>query len=287
MLFLGLLGFMIYFISRSIRDILTKHINKTNFLYLVAIILMTITLYAKYCYFAFWDYPALIITPVFILVAVLYFKRTNEKDYKLMATSVLYVIMIIPLFGIKFHGAPRKLFPQEWYDRFDIKQSTSVNLPYKFKFKETSDLRDKANSLKNKNNYSEAINIYHQAMKIEPNNEFLYFDISECYARENHLEEAILLLDTAIMFDQSQSSYFNNRGLIYYKLKENTKAINDYLTAIKLDSTQSSIFANLALVYYYQKQFKKACEAFEKAKQLGLDAKYAETVENVMEGACR
>ena len=79
------------------------------------------------------------------------------------------------------------------------------------------------------------------------------------------------MLDTAIMIDNKYAGFYNNRGLLYYKLKENDKAILDYQKAIELDSTQFTFYSNLALVYYHEDLFDISCQQLEKAESLGLN----------------
>ena len=117
------------------------------------------------------------------------------------------------------------------------------------------------------------MNILHEAHSIEPENPWLFFDLSEVYSRTNHLETAIALLDEAIKLDSTIAAFYNNRGLLHYKLKENDQAIADYMKAVQLAPAQPSLYANLALVYYHENRFELACEALENAEKLGFNVK--------------
>jgi len=94
-------------------------------------------------------------------------------------------------------------------------------------------------------------------------------------------------LDTAIKVDSTYSGFYNNRGLLYYKLKQNDKAVEDYNRAITLDSTQSLFHANLALAYYYMEKFDKACESIFKAEQLGLDITELKELKRIKKNHCK
>jgi len=268
---LGLFGLLIYFIAKTIKDLVKKRADKFIIAFQLLTILMSITLFSKYLYHIFWDYPGLIIVPIFIVMSLIYLIKGKLRYSKLTITSITFLILSIPLFGFEFHKSPRQYIPKEWYNRFDIKGSVPVNPPYKFDFKETEQLSVKAFELKKSKHYYDAIVVYRQALQIEPRNPKLLFDISGCYALINKLESAISILDTAILLDNSYAPFYNNRGLIYYKLKENNKALLDYQKAIQLDSRQPSFYANIALVYYYEKDFEKARDALKRAEQLGLD----------------
>lgn len=283
----GLLGLFIYFIAKTTRDIIKKSIDKFNILLQILTILMTITLFSKYLYHTFWDYPGLLIIPLYIVAFLLYIINGKLRYSKLTIASTTFLILSIPLFGFKFHESPRQYIPKEWYNRYDVAGSIPVNTPYKFDFKETEQLSIKAFELKKSKNYYEAIMVYRQALKIEPHNPSLLFDISDCYAFLNDLETAISFLDTAILFDSTYAPLFNNRGLAYYKLKENKKALKDYQKAIQIDSTQSTFFANIALVYYYENDYNKACEAILKAERLGLDLSNQEFLKIIKDEVCK
>ena len=128
----------------------------------------------------------------------------------------------------------------------------------------------KAFDLKKTKDYDKAIQLYREAIQIEPDNPKLFFDLSDCYSKLNRLEQAISLLDTAIILDSSYAPFYKNRGLYYGNLNNSQKARIDFKKAIELDSSNFVIYANIALSYYYDKDSISACEAFRTSKSLGL-----------------
>lgn len=285
--FLGLFCLIIYLIVKTIKGVSEHQFERLNGALYILLTLMSITFYAKYLNHTFWDYPCLIVTPIFIVLTLFYLIKYKIEDVKLIIVSFLYLILVVPLFGVGLYPAPRQFIPKEWYNnRYDVGSSTPIDLPYKFRFKRTENLSVEAHSLKKSGHYYDAINIYKQAMEIEPENPRIYFDLSECYARVDKLEYAKALMDKAIQLDSSFAGSYSNRGLIYYKLNKNKEAIKDYQKAISLDSTQSTIFANLALVYYYEKDYYKSCKSMRKAEQLGLDIETMIRLRNVIRINC-
>jgi tetratricopeptide (TPR) repeat protein len=101
------------------------------------------------------------------------------------------------------------------------------------------------------------------------------------------LEKAINLLDSAILIDSTYVGFFNNRGLLYYKLGESTLAIEDFKKAIQIDSTTSILYANLALALNQNESFEKACKAIKKAEDLGLDTCESETLTRIKKEKCK
>ena len=225
-------------------------------------------------FWSFGDYPGLLIIPWFIFEALKYFIKNERKNIKLTSVSVIFAVLIIPLFfHFDFWNSPRMYIPQEWGNRLLVKKSVEVEveLPYRFKYIETEQLAQKARQLKKERRYGEAINIYYEAIEIEPENPQLLFDLADIYANINQLETAITLLGTAIKLDSTSVAFYNNRGLLYYKLNEDKLAIADYTKGIQLDSTTFSLYVNLAFAYYFENEFELACQSIENAEKLGYN----------------
>ena len=284
---LGLLGILIYFSARTIKDVVLKRVDRYNIFLQIFTILMSLILFSKYLYHLFGDYPGILIIPFFIETFIFYLIKGKIRYNKLTLASITYLLLSIPLFGLDIHKAPRQYIPKEWYNRYDVEKSIPVTSPYSFKFKETENLCNKATDMRKSKDFYSAIMNYRQALKIEPKNPRLLFDISECYAKINDLETAIAVLDTAIMIDSTYTGFYNNRGLLYYKLNENEKAIKDYEKAIQIDSTQSSLYGNLALVLYSNGLFEKSCEAIKKAEKFGLKIDEYQGLKRIRKEKCK
>lgn len=267
---LGLLGILVYSIAKVIKEFIKNRNASFKIFLLVLIALMSVIIFAKFLWYRFSDYPGLIVVPLFIFTSLYYLIKEGKREPKIITTSVLYLILSIPLFISVSSRPPRKYLPAEWYNRYKIDDSISINLPYGFKYIETEQLSIKAHELKASNRYYEAISLYEEALKSEPRNPRILFDFADAYSKTNNLEQAVILLDTAIMIDSLNSAFYNNRGLLYFHLNENSKAIMDYLKAIEIDTTETTFYFNIALAYYYDGDFIKACESINKAEQLGL-----------------
>ncbi|WP_047546360.1 tetratricopeptide repeat protein [Psychroserpens sp. Hel_I_66] len=267
---LGFLGVFVFYLIRVIKDFYSIAYKKIIVLK-VMIILMSFCLFTKYLYHLFGDYPSLIIVPVFLLSSIIYLLTERRKQTKLSLVTILYLLLSIPLFGFEFNNSPRHYIPQSWYDRYGETSHYIVSFDFKFDYPETKLLNEKAFDLKEKQLYYDAIEVYEEARKLEPKNLSLLFELSEAYARTNELEIAVELLDKAIIVDSSYSEFYNNRGLLFYKLKKDEKAIIDYEKAIELDPNQPVYHANLALVYFYQDTFDKACEEIQIAESRGFN----------------
>jgi len=282
---LGFFGLLVYYTIKVIKNIKSV-IPRTIILLQIMIVLMSFSLFAKYLYHAFGDYPSLIIVPVYIFISLIYLIKEKLKDVKLTIVSILYLFLIIPLFGFDFHKSPMQYIPKQWYDRYNVFDIILVSTPHGFDYKETEQLSIQASELRKQKQYFESIEIYKQARNLEPENPRLLFDLSEVYARVNDLETAISLLDTAILIDNKYAVFYNNRGLLFYKLKQNDKAILDYLKAIELDSSQFTFYSNLALVYYHEDLYEKACQQIKTAEQLGLKIQNYKELKRIKKKYC-
>ncbi len=277
---LGFLGLFIFFLAKTIKELTIKKLNIYFATLQILTVLMSICLFSRYMYHRFADYPGLVIIPIYIIGSVLYLIKGVGKDLKLTTATLLYLFLSIPLFGFGFgfHKLPRQYFPKEWYDRYNADEGIVTNLPYNFEYKETELLSKKGSEMRDSKDFLNAIPIYRKALKLEPRNPRILFDLSECFARVNNLEKAIALLDTAIIIDSTCAAFFNNRGLLYFKLKLYDKAILDYSNSVKLDSTMFVSYSNLALAYYANTDFANACKAIQDAEHHGLDMKENEKI---------
>lgn len=264
--FTGLVGLTIY-ILRS----LLRFSSKTELFLILSLLFMIITVFSKYYYYRFWDYPAFVSLPLFITALKLYWSKVQTQSAKLKILSIFLLILSIPILGFpNFHKSPRHIIPKEWYNTFDVDKPVTVNLPWLIKSEKALELSKKAFDFKNSKNYSQSIAYFLKCIEIEKNPRF-YFDISLCYAYSNDLENAISYMDTTIMMDQTVAASYNNRGLYYYKLKENHLAIHDFSQALKLDSSVSATKVNLSLAYYYNEQYFDACKQIAELKEEGYN----------------
>ncbi|MFA8451946.1 MAG: tetratricopeptide repeat protein [Bacteroidales bacterium] len=268
---LGLLGLLTYFAASIIRGILKKDNNKIGIVLKSLIVVIIPIIFAKYLYYNFGDYLGLVIIPIFLISTIIYLISELKKNIKVTSTSILICLLIIPLFNIDFNKDPRNYIPLMWYNRYNVERAIEVKLPYNFKFHKTESLSIKAFEAQKQKEFILSISLYKQAIKIEPDNPRLHFGISECYACTNDLELAKNELDTAIHLDDNNPFFYNNRGLLYYKLNENSNAILDFKKAIEIDSTQYSFFCNLALVFNSTMEYDEACKMIDKAEELGAN----------------
>lgn len=183
---------------------------------------------------------------------------------KAIIISALVLIGLMFIFIVKSPSTTQR-------NREDRLQDSPISLPYSFKNENTEQLSIKAFALNKEKKYKEAIELYQYAIKLEPENPRLWFDLANCYVNMDNLEKAISLLDTAIALDSSCAAFYNNRGLFYYSLHNDQNAIIDLEKAIHLDSSNWVIYLNIALAYYSNNNLQDACIALNTSKLLCPD----------------
>jgi tetratricopeptide (TPR) repeat protein len=100
-----------------------------------------------------------------------------------------------------------------------------------------AELFNKAYQASISKNYSEAINLYTELIKIDPENYIVY----------------------------------NNRGNAYFYQGDFSKAVDDHSEAIRLNDNYAEAYANRGAVYAREKRFQKAIEDYKKAIELKPD----------------
>lgn len=260
---LGLSGLCITYLVITIFKKSETNLNRVFFL---SISLIAFTLFCKYYYWQFWDIPALLCLPLFLLLFYLFSKL--EKPNLHTITAVILIVVTIPMCIPYFKDISRQIIPIRWYDRmYDVGEAIPIKIPNDITSPKADSLSSIAYNLMINERYSKATKTYLQALSIDSNSIYILFDLSHCYAEQNQLEEAVKIISKAIKINPS---YYNiaNRGLYYYKIGDNQLAINDLNWAISINDTIPIYHINLALAYYHNNDYEFSCLEFEKARQL-------------------
>ena len=152
-------GLVIYFIAKTIKDIVKHRLNKINLTLQILIVLMSPILFSKYLNHSFGDYPGLIIVPAFIIMSVFYFFKSKLKYTKLSVATIAYLILSIPLFGLEYYKSPIHYIPKYWYHRYDVEESAHIVLGDACKYKETEELSIKTSKFYQAEKYDKTIDI--------------------------------------------------------------------------------------------------------------------------------
>lgn len=124
-------------------------------------------------------------------------------------------------------------------------------------------------------NKQAAIEDFNQVLRINPNNALAYF--SRGYTRYNlkDYQGAISDYTQAIRLKPDDADVYLNRGLARYDLKEYKEAIADYNQAIRLNPNYSLAYYNRGIVLYDQKDYQGALADYNQAIRLQPDDAFA------------
>jgi tetratricopeptide (TPR) repeat protein len=92
--------------------------------------------------------------------------------------------------------------------------------------------------------YKNSINLFTDALSLDPEYEPAYLSRGSAYMREARMHEAIADFTTAIALNPVRDRTFNLRGLAYANIGEYEKAVSDYTRAIHINPEFSAAYVN-------------------------------------------
>lgn len=126
---------------------------------------------------------------------------------------------------------------------------------------------DKAEELRTKGTYSQALTEYNEALKIKKISK-PYRGMGLVYYAQNKNDQAISEFKTAIKMDSEDVMSYNYMGMSQMKLGRNDDASSAFRKAISLYENYDEAYANLGEVLYKQKQYADAIKSLEMAVNL-------------------
>ncbi|MCW5908344.1 MAG: tetratricopeptide repeat protein [Chitinophagales bacterium] len=121
--------------------------------------------------------------------------------------------------------------------------------------------------------YTEALQYYHDAIRISKPNKELYLKTAACYEQLNELVKSRAYLRKAIGVDPQYDEAFFRIGETY-RLEDNWgKAIHSYERAVKLNKENIDYLSSLAEAYLSVEDCEAALEVFERIFQLDPQSK--------------
>ncbi|NCD71854.1 tetratricopeptide repeat protein [Mucilaginibacter agri] len=129
------------------------------------------------------------------------------------------------------------------------------------------DLIKQGIELHNQGNYTEAINKFNEALKIEPENGYANYEMAFSYYALKKPDDAIGYLNKAIKTDNAKLKVaaYSLLASIYDDNKQPQKAIDTYNEAIKINPDYPQIYYNLGIAY-------SRAGKYPEAEQAAIDA---------------
>lgn len=121
--------------------------------------------------------------------------------------------------------------------------------------------------------YSEAIDKYDQAIKLDPENATAYFEKGYTLMSSGKSKDAIPVIEKVLQLDPKTGGAYDMLGTIYDDDKQTDKAIEMYKKGIEMDPGYERLHFNLSITYLRQKKYPEAETCAIDA--IKLDSKHA------------
>ncbi len=97
--------------------------------------------------------------------------------------------------------------------------------------------------------YDKAIALYHQALRLDPNNQYVYFNLGKAYFSLNRIDEALEQFGKALELNKKDFESMNFYGILLSKKGMHDRAIDFFERAISLQPDYYIALNNMAAVY--------------------------------------
>ncbi|MDR0330965.1 MAG: tetratricopeptide repeat protein, partial [Chitinispirillales bacterium] len=108
--------------------------------------------------------------------------------------------------------------------------------------------------------YSDAMGMYAQAVRLEPSNFDALTALASCQAGAGDVRAAIITYEQAVMMNAEAAQEYKELGDLYTKQKKDSEALRCYLKYIEKVPTDRVIAANLGRLFYEQKKYAEAAK---------------------------
>lgn len=126
-----------------------------------------------------------------------------------------------------------------------------------------------------KQDYQGAIEFYNQVIKLDINNEEVYYDRGIVYLKIGNYQKSLDDFTQTLRLNDKHLKAYINRGDIYLKLGDNQGAIIDYSQALRLEPKNANIYDKIAIAYTQLgdkvtaiKNYKQAAKLFAEANDM-------------------
>jgi tetratricopeptide (TPR) repeat protein len=145
-------------------------------------------------------------------------------------------------------------------------------------------LNDSGIALTEAKHPDEAIPVFRKALKMEPENPLLWFNLGIAQQHTGDYEEALTSFLKAVNINDSLDEAWLSMGLIYYEQNQFDLAEDCYHFALGHNENSPKIWNNLGVLYFNQQYYEEARHCFEEA--IALAPIYEEALFNLRD-TCR
>jgi len=188
----------------------------------------------------------------------------TEKKFSPGKQYPVHIILILFLIPMAWLAKGRT---QVWKDSFALWGNVIRNYP-----EAAIAWNSLANAYYEQNQYSEAIQYFEQALKLDATDPKSFNNLGNCYDRTGQPEKAVPLFLQALKIRPNDAMVYTNLGVAYDKLGKKQEAIESHTRSVELRPTPLG-YANLANVLEKAGRFEDSAEYCRKA--LAMDPNYA------------
>ena len=134
-----------------------------------------------------------------------------------------------------------------------------------------ADLEDRADQLRMRKLFLDALDYYRAALAKAPNSSRLLNKIGITELMMQRYREARKSFEKSIKADRHFADAYNNLGVVYYEDKRYAAAVKEYRRAIAIDANSASFFSNLGAALFSKKEFEPAVTAYQHALEIDPD----------------
>ena len=113
-----------------------------------------------------------------------------------------------------------------------------------------------------------AVNCYYQALRMNPSEPSVLYDLGNGFAKLGMWDEAIANYRKALEISPNQADILDNLGFALAAKKQYAEAIMNFEAALKIDPDSAATHNNFATVLFIQKRFDEAVRHFREALRL-------------------
>ncbi len=164
---------------------------------------------------------------------------------------VVPVLMLFASYGFIFTANKLKTDRKSFFAFIAIAGVLYFILGFKM---EEPNLADDYNELASwymtdQSDYDKAIALYREALRLDPNNQYVYFNLGRAYFSVNRIDEALDVFGKAIKLDSNDYESINFYGILLSKKGMHRKSIDFFKRAVSIRPDYYIALNNMASVY--------------------------------------
>jgi len=153
-----------------------------------------------------------------------------------------------------------------FYQFFQFKESEKLlRLAYSFDNDDADTLLKLSEHVIRTNNIEGAIDLYLEYLDRNPFSEMIWFNLGNCYAVQDQIDQAISAYDFAIAIDEQFSPVYNAKGNAFYQADKFDEALACFREFLLFDDDRSQGYFQIGLCYERLSNFDEAMINFQLA----------------------